>query len=75
MEIEWEELEVLEELDRGAGAAVFKARYKGEVVAVKRFHGQVRDPHTFSKHGLSCNTMALIATNCDAVRSLSTKWP
>ena len=26
-------------------------------------------------HGLSSNEMALITSNCDAVRSLSTKWP
>ena len=26
-------------------------------------------------HGLSSNTMALITTNCAAMRSLTTKWP
>ena len=33
---------------------------------------QVRDP---PPHRLSCNTVALITTNCNAMRSLGTKWP
>jgi hypothetical protein len=40
LEIGWEELRVAEELGAGAGAAVFKAVYKGVEVAVKRFHKQ-----------------------------------
>jgi serine/threonine protein kinase len=39
-DIKWSELELLERLDSGAGAAVYRAKYKSEVVAVKRFFGQ-----------------------------------
>ena len=38
----------------------------------KEIEGQVRPP---PPHGLPSNTVARITTDCDAMRSLRTKWP
>ena len=50
----------------GVMAGLEAARAAGAAI-----HGGAGPP----PHGLSSNTMALITTECDAMRSLRTKWP